>query len=308
MDKLRRIGRKILFPHILIIVLFSIASAVGLVYVFMNHQEVSWMAYALYGFSAYSLVILVIFLFMVLPKQYKFIRQKIMDNPWGERYLTDAAFRTYVSLYLSLGINVLYAGLNVFFYFMNKSNWFLVLTIYYIILSVMRFLLVRYAQFHGIGKERLGELKRARTCSIILLNLNFVLSGSVLMILYQNKGYEYHGILIYAMAAYTFYTTIFAIINLVKYRKYKSPVMTASKVISLSSALVSMLSLETAMFSQFGQSMSLKGQRLMIALTGTGISAAVIGMSAYMIIQTSRELEHIYKEKETEKEKLTKTS
>lgn len=297
MNKWKEIGRKILFPHILIIVLFAVISVAGLVYVFMNHMEASWLAYVLYGFSAYSLVILVIFLIMVLPKQYKLIRKKIMDNPWGNRYLTDAAFRTHVSLYLSLGINVLYVGLNVFFYFMNQSNWFLVLTIYYIILSAMRFLLVRYAQFHGIGKERLGELKRARLCSIILLNLNFVLSGSVLMILYQNKGYEYPGILIYAMAAYTFYTTILAIINLVKYRKYKSPVMTASKIISLSSALVSMLSLETAMFSQFGQSMSLKGQRLMIALTGAGISAAVIGMSVYMIIKTSRELELVNEKK-----------
>ena len=308
MNKFRQLGRRVLFPHILIIVSFAIISAAGLVYIFLNHLEASWMAYVLYGFSAYSLIILVIFLSMVLPKQYKFIRKKIMDNPWGNRYLTDAAFRTHVSLYLSLGINVLYAGLNIFSYFMNQSKWFLVLTIYYIILSVMRFLLVRYAQFHGIGKDHLGELKRARLCSIILLNLNFVLSGSVLMILYQNKGYEYPGILIYAMAAYTFYTTIFAIINLVKYRKYKSPVMTASKIISLSSALVSMLSLETAMFSQFGQGMSQEGQRLMIELTGAGISVAVIGMSAYMIIRTSQELEHICKEKETKKEKLTKTS
>ena len=84
--------------------------------------------------------------------------------------------------------------------------------------------------------------------------------------------------------------------------------MTASKIISLSSALVSMLSLETAMFSQFGQGMSQEGKRLMIELTGAGISVAVIGMSAYMIIRTSQELKHICKEKETEKEKLTKTS
>ena len=123
----------------------------------------------------------------------------------------------------------------------------------------------------------------------------------------MNKGYEYHGILIYAMAAYTFYTTIFAVINLVKYRKYKSPVMTVSKIISLSSAPVSMLSLETAMFSQFGQSMSQEGQRLMIALTGAGISVAVIGMSAYMIIKTSQELERGCIDKEIEEEKLTKS-
>ena len=287
----KTIGKKIIFPNIFVIILFTVISTLGLVHIFMNGLEMSWIAYIVYVFSFYTLTVLVISLSIVLPKQYKFIRQKIMNNPWGNRYLTDAAFRTHVSLYMSLGINVLYTGLNVVSYFFYHSNWFLVLAIYYIILAVMRFLLVRYAHKNGIGKDCFGELKRARLCSIILLNLNFVLSGSVLMILYQNKGYKYPGILIYAMAAYTFYTTIFAVINLIKYRKYKSPVMTASKIISLSSALVSMLSLETAMFSQFGQDMSPEGQRLMIALTGAGISIAVIGMSAYMIIKTSQEME-----------------
>ena len=79
---------------------------------------------------------------------------------------------------------------------------------------------------------------------------------------------------------------------MVKYRKYKSPIMTTTKIITLSSALVSMLSLETAMFSQFGQDMNPTSRRLMIALTGAGISMAVIGMSSYMIIKTSQELEN----------------
>ena len=286
----KKIGKKLLFPNAVIIVLLSVISAAALVYVFMNRLETAPIAYVSYLVSFYALTVLTIYLCRVLPEQYRKIKQKIYDNPWGNRYLTDAAFRTSVSLFMSLGISLMYTGLNVLSYFLYHSNWFLVLAVYYTILAVMRFLLVRYAHENGIGRVRLGELKRARLCSIILLNLNFVLSGAVLMILYQNKGFEYHGILIYAMAAYTFYTTISAIVNLIRYRKYKSPVMTASKIISLSSALVSMLSLETAMFSEFGQDMSVEGQQLMIMLTGAGISAAVIGMSAYMIIKTSEEL------------------
>ena len=113
------------------------------------------------------------------------------------------------------------------------------------------------------------------------------------MILYQNKGYEYHGVLIYVMAAYTFYMTTHAMIDLIKYRKYKSPVMTMTKVIALSAALVSMLSLETAMFSQFGQEMSLEDQYLMIALTGAGVSIAVVTMSIAMIVKSNREMRQL---------------
>lgn len=110
------------------------------------------------------------------------------------------------------------------------------------------------------------------------------------MILYQNKGFKYQGILIYVMAMYTFYMTTHAIVDLVKYRRYKSPVMTMSKVVTLSAALVSMLSLETAMFSQFGKDMSPKDQWLMIVLTGAGVSITVITMSLYMIIKSTKEI------------------
>ena len=286
----KKIGKKLLFPHVLIIFCFTLISAIALIYIFINGLETSPIAYVSYLVSFYTLVVLVVYLCMVLPKQYRTIKQKIYSNPWGKRYMTDAAFRTKVSLHISLGIHLFYVGINVMLAFTNKTRWFGILAGYYLILAVMQFLLLKYAIKKGIGTDRFGELKRARMCSIILLNLNFVLSGAVLMILYQNKGFEYHGILIYAMAAYTFYSTIRAVIDLVKYRKYKSPVMTATKIITLSSALVSMLSLETAMFSEFGQDMSLEGQRLMIMLTGAGISMAVVGMSAYMIIKTSEEL------------------
>lgn len=298
----KKIGKNLIFPNVLIIIILTVISTAALIHVFMNGLETAPIAYIAYIVSFYTLTVLTIYLCLVLPKQYQRIRQKIYDNPFGNRYMTDAAFRTSVSLYTSLGINLLYTGLNVLSYFLYDSYWFLVLAVYYTILAVMRFLLVRYAHKNGIGKNRLGELKRARMCSIILLNLNFVLTGAVLMILYQNKGFEYHGILIYAMAAYTFYITISAVVNLLRYRKYKSPVMTVGKIISLSSALVSMLSLETAMFAQFGQDMSPEGQRLMIILTGAGISIVVITMSACMIIRTSEELKQIKMEEAERKQ------
>ena len=290
MEKWKKIGKKLLFPNIFIIILFTIISAVALFYVFSNGLEASWFAYVFYFISAYALTILVAFCCMTIPRKYRIIKHKMLKNPWGNRYLTDAAFRTHVSLYISLMINIFYVGVNGYSYWLFRSVWFIILAVYYMILAIMRFLLLEYARKKGIGKERLGELKKARFCSCILLTLNFVLSGSVLMILYHDKGFEYKGILIFAMAAYTFYITILAIVNLIRYRKYKSPVMTTTKIIALSAALVSMLSLETAMFSQFGENMSIDNQRLMIILTGAAISITVITMSSYMIVKTSREI------------------
>jgi len=154
----------------------------------------------------------------------------------------------------------------------------------------MRFLLVRYVHMHKLGANRYGELKRSLVCSYIILLLNFFLSGAVLMMVYQNRGYEYPGILIYVMAIFTFYNTTIAIIELIKYRKLESPVMATTKGISMATALVSMLNLETAMFAQFGGEMSLDAQNLMIILTGAGISIVVVAMAVYMIVHCTKQM------------------
>lgn len=286
---------KLVFPPIWLIVLLFIASAVALPLVFVKDLGETPVAYVVYVVAFYTVCVISAFCGVVLPRQYKNIREKIYAHPIGHRYMTDAAFKTHVSLYASLTVNLLYVGVNVVSWFLYRSAWFIVLAVYYVILAVMRFLLVRYIRIHELSKNRLGELQRARLCSCILLLLNFVLTGAVMMILHQNKGFEYHGVMIYVMAAYTFYITTHAIIDLIKYRKYRSPVMTTSKIIALSAALVSMLSLETAMFSQFGGDMASEDKWLMIALTGAGVSIVVIVMSVYMIVKTAQEIKEIDK-------------
>ena len=289
----KKLGKHLLFPPLWIIMILVVLSTIALLTIFLNHLESSLIAYPLYVVAFYTVVVLSIHLGMVMPKRYRHIKQKIYDNPLGNRYMTDVAFKTHVSLYLSLGVNLLYAGMNGISYLLYHSMWFVILACYYAVLAIMRFLLVRYVRSHEIGSDRLGELKRARLCSYILLTINFMLSGSVLMILYRDKGFEYHGILIYAMAAYTFYMTARAIMNAIKYRKYHSPVMSITKIITLSAALVSMLSLETAMFSQFGGEMAPEHQHLMVILTGAAVSITVVITSIYMIVKCAKEIQNI---------------
>lgn len=286
----KKIGTKLLFPPVWLMLLLTILSVSGLVAVFLNGWDTSPIAYIVYVLAFYTLSVVSVFCVMVLPRQYRQIRQKVLANPLGNRYVTDRVFRTKVSLNLSLGINLLYVGINVLSWYLYQSWWFVCLAVYYVILSVMRFLLVRYVRLNDIGADRLGELKRSLACSYIMLLLNFFLSGAVLMVVYQNRGYEYHGIMIYVMAMYTFYTAAHAIISLIKYRRFESPVMSTAKGISLAAALVSMLNLETAMFAEFGESMSKQDQQLMIMLTGAGISITVIIMAVYMIMRCTKEI------------------
>ena len=289
----KHLWKKLVAPPLWLMALLTVCSAAALTLVFIKGLTEAPVAYAIYVVAFYTLCVVCIFCCRVLPKWHRRLRDWLHARPLGHRYMTDVAFRTHVSLYLSLSVNLLYVGVNVLSWFLYRSMWFVVLAVYYGILAIMRFLLVRYVRVHALGQNRLAELRRARLCSGILLLLNFTLTGAVMMILYQNKGFDYHGVLIYVMAAYTFYMTTHAIVDLVKYRKYRSPVMTTSKIVALCAALVSMLSLETAMFSQFGGDMTPEAQWLMIALTGAGVRIAVITMSVFMIVRSTREMKEI---------------
>lgn len=286
----KKIGKKLLFPPVWLMAVLTVISAILLTLVFIQGWEETPAAYIIYVLAFYTLSVVTVFCSMVLPKQYRQIKQKIYTNPLGNRYMTDRAFRTKISLYTSLGINFLYVGIHLLSWYSTRSWWFAVLAGYYAILSLMRFLLVRYVRSNELGSSILQEWKRSRLCAYILLLVNLSLSGAVLMILYRGQGYDYPGILIYVMAMYTFYSTIHAIVDIIKYRKLGSPVMSTAKIVSLSAALVSMLNLETAMFSQFGEEMSLQDQRLMIILTGAGVSIAVVTLSVLLIVRATKEI------------------
>ncbi|MGN1307307.1 MAG: hypothetical protein ACI4V3_06530 [Faecousia sp.] len=286
----KKAGKKLLFPPVWLIILSAVVSTAALAVVFIKKWDTSPIAYVVYAVSFYSLTVVCAACVVILPKYSKKIKQKVYDNPFGNRYMTDAAYRTHVSLYLSLGINLLYVAAHLFSGIWYRSLWSFTLAAYYIILAVMHFLLLRFAGRVGIGKDRVKELKRSRLCAIILMTVNLALSGVVALVIAQNKSFEYQGMLIYVMAAYTFYVTVNSIINIFKYRKYNSPVMSVAKAIRLAAALVSMLSLETAMLSQFGtEKTSRHYNQIMVGVTGAGVCAIVLTMSVYIIVRTNKE-------------------
>ncbi len=295
--KWKRLINKILRLPVRLMIVLIMFCTIALIYIFVNGYEKHLFSCIIYVLSSYTLSVLVMWCIKVFPPCYRSIKKKLYEHQFSKRYFTDHKFKVHVKLYCLFIINLLYIGLNVVSGFLYHSAWFVILAFYYTLLAVMRFILVRFVNDTGIGNNRLMELKYSRLCGIILLFINLFLSGSVLMILYQNKGYEYNGILIYIMALYTIYITTVAVVELVKYRRLGSPVMSMTKIINMATALVSVLSLETAMFSEFGGEMTEKGKRIMIALTGAGVSIIIVTMSVYSIVKNSKEIKKIMENK-----------
>lgn len=296
----KELGRKLIFPPIGMIILLTVVCTVVLVEIFANGWEMSLLAYVSYALSFYTLTVICVACWKTLPGYYKKVKHMLYENKYMGRYMTDATFKSNVGLYRSLIINLVYVVVNAVSGYIYQTYWFVIFAVYYSIIAMMRFLLVQYVVKHPVGDNHFEELKKARQCAYILLTVNLALSGAVLMMVLFNRGFEYRGVLIYVIALYTFYITVTAIIDMVRYRKYKSPILSITKVIKMASALFSMLFLETAMFAQFGADTSPEIKQIMIMLTGAGICVAVVSMAIYMIVQTTKEMKQ-YKSNKTTK-------
>ena len=283
----RKIGKALLYPHIAIMLLLVPVSAVLLVGSMVYVGTESVVAYVSYVLAAYTLTVWC----FKIPYLIRFFKTFKNENKYARRWQDDTRLRVNMSLYGSLAWNALYGILQLWLGFYHHTFWFYSLGAYYICLGVMRFFLARHTTRYAPGERMQTELKKYRACGIVFLVMNLALALIIFFMVYWNRTFEHHMITAIAMAAYTFTALTTAIINVIKYRKYNSPVYSASKAISLAAALVSMLTLESTMLTTFGDgTMTVVAQKWMLGATGGTISVLIVATAIYMIVIGTKKL------------------
>ncbi len=116
----------------------------------------------------------------------------------------------------------------------------------------------------------------------------------------DNLHYEYPGYVIYLSALYTFYSAITATINIFRFKKLKNPGLSASKAISFTGAAMSVMALQTAMISRFGENDAVFRQTANTA-TGTVVCAGSVIIAFYMILRSTYNIKKIKKKIKKEK-------
>lgn len=284
---LKKIGKALLFPHIAVMLVLVPVAAMLLVYSMVFWGSESASAIVSYVIAAYTLTVWC----FKIPYLIKFFKTFKKENKYARRWQDDERLRVNVSLYGTLAFNTAYGLLHLGMGFWHRSFWFCSLAGYYISLAVMRFFLVRHTSKHKAGERMLDELQKYRACGIVFLIMNLALALMIFFMVYWNRSFSHHEITTIILAAYTFTSLTLAIINAIKYRKYNSPVYSASKAISLASACVSMLILEATMLTTFGgETMSLLKRRIFLGISGGVISAFIISMAIYMIVQGTKKM------------------
>jgi hypothetical protein len=287
---LKKLGKALLFPHIAIMILLVPIATVLLVgsMVFLGTESLA--AILSYVISAYTLTVWC----FKIPYLIHFFREFKNENKYVRKWKEDTRLRMNVSLYGSLVWCVLYGFFQLWLGFYHRTFWFYSLGAYYICLGMMRFFLVRHTTRYAPGEKMETELKKYRSCGIVFLLMNLALALIIFFMVYFNRTFRHHMITAIAMAAYTFTALTTAIINVIKYRRYNSPVYSASKAISLAAALVSMLTLESTMLTAFGDgTMTATAQKWMLGATGGAISLSVVAIAIYMIVVGTNKLREL---------------
>ncbi|MBO4979862.1 MAG: hypothetical protein J6D16_05585 [Clostridia bacterium] len=288
-----KIGKALLFPHVALLCVLIPLSAVLLVGSMVFVGTETPIAIVSYVLSAYTLTVLC----FRMPRMIRFFKSFREQNKLLIRWQSDTRLRVNVSLYGSLLWNVAYALLQLWLGFYHHTFWFYSLGAYYVCLAVMRSLLLRYSVRHTPGESIRDELIRYRACGWVFLVMNLALTLIVFFMVYWNRTFHHHMITAIAMAAYTFTALGTSILSITKYRKYNSPVFSASKAISLAAASVSMLTLTSTMLTTFGDgTMDALTQKRMLGGVGFAVSGVIVAQAIHMIVQSTKELKRMKNE------------
>ncbi|MBQ8659082.1 MAG: hypothetical protein IJ506_08090 [Clostridia bacterium] len=286
-----------------IVTAISIAGALTLVVIMPETLGLQILSYIFYGLAAISLGYTVYTIVLFAPRMKANITSWMRKSKLVSRMLDNYGFRTVLLAAGSLLLNIAYSVFNGVIGILERSVWYGALAGYYILLTLLRSGIVLYhrkkakglTRFDDETEERFAEIKKFKVCGALLIALPFFLSFAILEMVVNDKGYGYMGIMIYVVAAYTFYKITMAIVNAVRARK-KSDDLTiqALRNIGLADALVSILALQTAMFHSFGTELTNTG--LANALTGGGVCALTIALGVFTLIVANRKTKELQKE------------
>ena len=203
----KKLGKALLFPHIAIMLILVPVATVFLVYsmVFLGQKSIP--AIVSYVLAFYTLMVWCI----RVPKLIPVFRKIRQENKYVSRLLEDRQLRMQISLYGTLLFNTAYALLQLGLGFWHHTFWFYSLAGYYLFLAVMRFFLVLYTRQHKPGQNEKEELRRYRSCGIVLLLMNLTLSVMVFFMVYWGRTFHHSQITTIALAVYDVFESVEAL-------------------------------------------------------------------------------------------------
>lgn len=247
-----------------------------------------WYTYTVYATAALTLGYFVYALVRLIPQWVNRLTNRVKSGKITGAllgtYETRAVFFTAVSLFVNVAFAVFQGVLSIL-----SGNVFLGMhAVYYVILSVVQSIAVPMSvrKVRGKGKRIAERTEWASyiSCGGLLILLAAILPAAIVWMVISDKNTDPTGWFIYASAAFAFYKIVMSAINLAKAKRRDGPLMRMCRATGFVGALVSLLSLQTALLATFGDDATfslamnaVSGGVLVIAVLAVGIVMTVVG-------------------------------
>lgn len=281
--------QKVLFPHPVFVILLSVLSGTGLVWVFLTGQDTAVFAYPLYVMAFYALVTLCALVIKAVP----WVKEKTETDPLIQKLKeseNDSAFG--IGFYGEQFINFFYGGFKIITGVLRGSAWIGADGIYNFVQSLIQ--LYQILRHKKAGNLR-SQWKAYRQCGYMMILLHLTMTGMVFQMIHMGRHEDSGEIMIIATAAFTFFKLVRTFLEVAKDRKHKHPVDSAVHFLDFSQALYNLFVLQVGLLWVFGGK-DFAYQKLMNSLTGGAVCLLVCGMGFYMLWRSKRDMRKLEEE------------
>ena len=208
---------------------------------------------------------------------------------------SDAHSRLILFLTLTLILNFFYSGFLIVVGSVNNSKWFIVSAVYYLLLFVIRlYLLIKLT--NPITRKQ--QIMTMQFSGEFLLLINLAIATLMQFIIFSDNQVYYHEIVVITIATFTFLSLTLAIMGSVKFLKQNAYLCLSVKLISLTSASVSLVTLTNTMLLTFGND-NLLLRNIILPLLCIAVSLFIILLAITIIKKSNLALEELKNEEKS---------
>lgn len=197
-------------------------------------------------------------------------------------------------LALTTIVNILMAVVKLVFSLTLPSLWFFVNAIFNFILALLRFFSIRDYKKIKMSKSADEKLKIGfknylnNGILLILLGISYFMVS--VYIYYKGSFTNMHEYLTYLVSFMAFYSIFSSIYGMVKYKKDKTPIISAVKITNFANALTSIVLTQVVLLDNFGGGMN---TNLYDGIVGIFVSIIIISLGLYMIVDIKRYVKNL---------------
>ena len=225
-------------------------------------------------------------------------RAQLKESRFAGKFFRDYGARTVFFACFSAAFNVAYVCFNAVTAAVYRSVWYSCMTAYYFLLGFIRIGILLSGHLAVRRHEEDGAaLRRAKWnihlgCGIALFVLEAALSVVVAHSAFANDATRTGTVIAIASAAYTFYKLAVAVVNLVRAKRFRDPVVQSLRGLNFTDALVSLLSLQVTMLAVFGSGASVGAN----TLTGAAVCLVTVFLGVVMIARAVKHRKEAFHE------------